>query len=110
MLAEPPVILKIIMRSCDARTHISVATLVAIGAALCRHSNSKSFRLASSGPVYRWTVPAALPNVDRASGMAATSTSKTTYRFPRQPIVASLVQTRRLRDLARSLIGGLYGP
>ncbi len=110
MLAEPPVILKIIMRSCDARAHNSVATLVAIGAALCRHPTSRSFRLASSAPVYRWTVPAALPNVDRPTGTAATSTSKTTYRFPRQPIVASLAQARRLRDLARSRIGGLYGP
>ena len=110
MLAEPPVILKIIMRSCDARTHISVATLVAIGAALCRHPNSRSLRLASSGLAYRCTVPAALANVDGANGTAATATSTTTYRFPRQPIVASLVQTRRLRDLARSLIGGLYGP
>ena len=99
MFAEPPVILKIIMRSCDVGTHAGVATLVA-----------RSFRLASSGLVYRWTVPAALPNVDRPTGTAATSTSKTTYRFPRQPIVASLVQARRLRDLARSLIGGLYGP
>ncbi|MCH7490744.1 MAG: hypothetical protein IID05_08610 [Gemmatimonadetes bacterium] len=98
------------MRSCDVGTHAGVATLVAIGAALCRHPNSRSFRLASSGLVYRWTVPAALPNVDRPTGTAATSTSKTTYRFPRQPIVASLVQARRLRDLARSLIGGLYGP
>lgn len=110
MLAEPPVILKIIMRSCDARTHTGVATLMAIGAALCRQPNSRSFRLASSGLVYRWTVQVALPNVDRATGTVATSTSKTTYRFPRQPIVASLVQTRRLRDLARSRIGGLYGP
>ena len=110
MLAEPLVILKTIMRSCDARTHMGVATLVAIGATLCRHPNTRSFHMASLGAVCRWTVPAALPNVDSAAGVVATSTSKTTYPSPRQPIVASLAQARRLRDLARSRIGGLYGP
>ena len=110
MLAEPPVILKLMLVTSDARAPSGVATLIAIGVALCRYPNPRSFRMSSSRPAYRWTVPATLPAVEGASGSAVTSTSKTTYQFPHQPIGASLAQARRLRELGRSRIGGLYGP
>lgn len=110
MLADPSVILKIMLRPSGPRTRAGVATLVAIGIAFGRNPKSKSIRLGSSGPARRWTIPTATLAVEGPSGAASNSNSKTTYRFPRQPIVASLARARRLRDLARSRIGGLYGP
>jgi len=110
MLADPSVMLKIMLWSSGTRTRAGVAALVAIGIALGRNPKSRSIRLGSSGPACRWTMPTATLAVESPSGAASHSNSKTTYRFPRQPIVASLASARRLRDLARSRIGGLYGP